>query len=164
MATESHPANRTIETSIIINAPIAKVRSLLLDFPSYPSWATWVHTIEPKDVPAGTPLAAGQALTITFHPTEGKPMTIQAEVDFANDNGFAWKGQLLSDWVFGGCHMFLLSEEANGQTKLRHREEFFGALSTPLIAWAGMGPKMQKNYEEFNVSVKAKAEQEGSKL
>jgi hypothetical protein len=165
MATESHPTNRTIDTSILINAPLAKVRSLLFDFASYPSWSTFVHSIEPQDVRSGTPLAVGQKLSVTFHPPDGKPMTMVMDVYHVEENGFAWEGKLAGvNWFFGGRHMFFLSDDGNGQTKLRHREEFFGVLYTPLMNWAGMEAKTRANYEAFNESVKVKAEQEESKL
>jgi hypothetical protein len=83
---------------------------------------------------------------------------------YVTENEFGWTGKLASNYVFGGFHMFLLSDAGNGQTKLRHREEFFGVLYAPLFVWSGMEAKSKVNYAAFNESVKARAEQEDSKL
>ncbi|KIW05730.1 uncharacterized protein PV09_03587 [Verruconis gallopava] len=164
MATESHPANRTIDTSILINAPIAKVRSILFDFKSYPSWSKFIQKIEPLSDAADAPLAVGQQLAVTMGEPGGKPTTMTMTVSLAEENGFAWEGKLGAFMIFGGKHMFLLSDEGNGQTKLRHREEFFGVLYAPLFVWSGLEAKSKVNYQTFNESVKAKAEQEEAKL
>jgi hypothetical protein len=163
MATESHDPSRTIDVQTVINAPIAKVRSLLFDFASYPSWSQFVHSIEPLDK-SGKPLAVGDKLSVTFHPPDGKPMTMTMTVNLAEESGFSWEGKLASNYIFGGRHMFLLSTEGDNQTRLRHREEFFGVLYTPLFVWSGMEAKSKVNYQIFNESLKAKAEQEEAKL
>lgn len=164
MATESHPANRTINEEIIINAPISKVRNILFDFASYPSWSKFVQKIEQQDVSPGTPLAVGQKLSVTMGADDAKPMTMTMNVAHVDENGFGWTGVLGSTYIFGGFHMFLLSDAGNGQTKLRHREEFTGILYAPLFVWSGIEAKSKVNYATFNESVKAKAEQEEAKL
>ena len=164
MATESHPANRTINEEIIINAPISKVRSILFDFASYPSWSKFVQKIEQQDVTPGTPLAVGQKLSVTMGEEGTAGTTMTMTVFHCDENGFGWTAKLGAEFMFAGWHMFLLSEAGNGQTKLRHREEFSGVLYAPLFVWSGMEAKSKVNYAKFNESVKAKAEQEESKL
>ena len=164
MATESHPANRTINEEIIINAPISRVRTILFDFASYPSWSKFVQKIEQQDVSPGTPLAIGQKLSVTMGEEGTAGTTMTMDVAHVDENGFGWTGKLASNYIFGGFHMFLLSDAGNGQTKLRHREEFSGVLYAPLFVWSGMEAKSKVNYAKFNESVKARAEQEESKL
>jgi hypothetical protein len=80
----SHPANRTIDEEIIINAPITKVRNILFDFASYPSWARFVQKIEQQNVEPGTPLAVGQKLSVSMGEAGAAPtvMTMDVAVSF----------------------------------------------------------------------------------
>jgi hypothetical protein len=161
---ESHPASRTIDESILINAPISKVRSILFDFPSYPSWSKFVLKIEQQGVEPGTPLAVGQKLAVTMGDDLAKATTMTMELAYLEENGFGWTGKLASNYLFGGFHHFLLTDEGNGQTRLRHREEFYGVLYAPLFVWSGLEAKSKVNYAAFNEGVKARAETEEAKL
>jgi hypothetical protein len=157
MATESHPANRVIETSILINAPAAKVHSVILDFPSYPSWSSFIQSVEPAD--PSTPVAIGSKLKISLLPPGGSAMNLTPTVEKLDDSGFAWQGHLANiKGLFDGKHLFLLSEEG-GQTKLVQREEFAGLLYAPLMNWLGNEAKTRAGFEAFNEAVKKKAEQ-----
>ena len=164
MATESHPKNRTIETSIFINAPLSEVRSTLFDFKSYPSWARYIHKIEPQGTAATSTLAIGQKLVVMMDGASTKPIITTLPVVHVDKNGFAWEGKLVSNLMFAGKHMFLLSDEGNGKTKLRHREEFSGILYLPLFVWSGWEAKSRVSFRAFNESIKAKVEQRDAEL
>lgn len=157
MADENHPANRVVETSILINAPVSKVRSVILDLPSYPSWSSFIQTVELMD--PSQSLALGSQLKISLLPPGGSPMSMTPKVEKLDDDGFGWHGHLANiNGIFDGKHLFLLSEEG-GQTKLRQREEFGGFLYAPLMNWLGMGAKTKAGFEAFNEAVKKRAEQ-----
>lgn len=70
--------------------------------------------------------------------------------------GFAWQGGY--PYIYLGKHMFLLEPLGEGQTKLVHREEFSGALYTPIMSWMGAGEKTKRGFELYNEEIKARAE------
>jgi hypothetical protein len=162
MATESHAASRTIESSITINAPMAQVRAILLDFAQYPSWSKFIQSIEVVGTPPDTPLAIGQKLKVSLLlPGGNRDMVLTPTLVHLDDSGFGWQGHLANvNGLFDGKHLFLLSEEGGGsQTKLTHREEFGGLLYTPLMSWLGMGAKTRAGFEAFNEALKTRAAQ-----
>ncbi|KAJ9479927.1 hypothetical protein PHBOTO_003678 [Pseudozyma hubeiensis] len=161
MSNPTHPSARVIETSIHISAPLATVRSVLLDFTSYPSWSSFITSIVP--VASKNNVSIDDSIRVTLNPPGGSPMNMTPKVVHLDDTGFGWQGHLANiSGLFDGKHLFLLSEEdVDGKkgTKLVQREEFGGVLYTPLMSWLGMGDKTRKGFEEFDASVKKRAEQ-----
>lgn len=161
MSNPSHPESRVIETSILISAPLTVVRSILLDFASYPSWASFInpisiHTPSSSSADPNT-VSIGDTLSVTIAPPGGSAMTMTPTVVHLDDSGFGWQGHLANiSGLFDGKHLFLLEEEGE-QTRLVQREEFGGVLYTPLMSWLGMGTKTRKGFEAFNESLKKRA-------
>jgi hypothetical protein len=157
MADPSWPANRTIDTSILIDAPLSKVRSILLDFATYPTWSRFIQKVELAE--PDKPVAIGSKLRISLLPPGGSAMDMAPNVVKLDDGGFGWHGHLANiNGLFDGKHLFLLSEE-NGQTKLIQREEFGGFLYAPIMNWLGNEAKTKAGFVEFNEAVKRRAEQ-----
>ncbi|TKY84489.1 hypothetical protein EX895_006390 [Sporisorium graminicola] len=165
MSDPSHPESRVIDTSILIQAPLSTVRTVLLDFEAYPTWSTFVTSV--KHNPASSPTAAlalGDALTVTINPPGGSPMTMTPKVVHLDERGFGWQGHLANiSGLFDGKHLFLLEQEGDMATRLTHREEFGGVLYTPLMSWLGMGAKTKQGFEAFNEAVKRRAEEVADK-
>lgn len=160
MSNPSHPDSRVIETTILISAPLATVRSVLLDFESYPSWSSFITSIKPAASPSvSAEPSIGDSLSVTLSPPGGSPMVMTPTIVHLDEHGFGWQGHLANIWgLFDGKHLFLLSQEANGNTKLVQREEFGGLLYAPLMNWLGMGDKTRKGFEAFDQAVKNRAE------
>ena len=120
-----------IETEISIDAKPQKVWQVLTDFEQYPNWNPFIRSIKGEK-------KEGKKLTISINPPDGKAMTFKPIVlKYKPDKEFRWKGKLGIRGIFDGEHYFLL-EEANGQTKFIHGEEFAGILV----------PLMQKTLEK----------------
>jgi hypothetical protein len=141
----------------LIDAPISKVHDVLLDFPSYPSWSSFIQSVELVD--PSTPVTVGSKLKVSLLPPGGSAMNMTPNVEKCDNSGFGWQGHLANiKGLFDGKHLFLLSEEGN-QTKLTQREEFGGFLYAPVMNWMGMETKTRAGFEAFNESVKKRAEQ-----
>lgn len=161
MADPKWPETRIIETSVVINAPPSKIKRILTDFPSYPSWSSFITSIEPSPTPSQeTPAGAvGSKLSVALSPPGGSGMTMTPTVVKNDAEGFGWQGHLANvSGLFDGKHLFLLKEEGAGQTKLVHREEFAGFLFVPLMKWMGMEAKTKTGFEHFNEAIKKRAE------
>lgn len=67
-----------------------------------------------------------------------------------------WLGRLLLPRLFDGAHIFELRARDEGGARLVQREEFRGALVSPLLRW--VGKSTQRGFEEMNGALKARAE------
>ncbi|GHJ88781.1 hypothetical protein NliqN6_5183 [Naganishia liquefaciens] len=157
MADYSHPKNRTVHTSITINAPSETIYRVITDFAALPEWSTFLVSVKPADGSTSDPLAMGSKLNVTINPPESSAMSFTSTVVLSDPpRGFAWVGGYR--YVYLGKHMFLLEPAEEGQTKLVHREEFSGVLYTPIMSWMGAGEKTRRGFDRFNEEVKARAE------
>lgn len=162
MSNPSHPESRTIETSVLISAPLSTVHAVLLDFASYPSWSSFITFIQPVEKKEA--IEIGDKLNVTIHPPSGSAMALIPTIVHKDEKGFGWQGHLANiSGLFDGKHLFLLeeqeTEEGKKETRLVHREEFGGVLYTPLMSWLGLGAKTRNGFEAFNIALKTKAEQ-----
>ena len=115
-----------IETQIEINAPAERVWSLLMDFPSYPSWNPFIRSID------GNPMV-GQSLNVLIQPPGSKAMRFRPTVLKVEPNReFRWKGKLLVPGLFDGEHYFQLEPKPGGGLVFRQGEVFSGLL-VPLL-------------------------------
>jgi hypothetical protein len=112
----------TISTTAEIDAPPARVWSVLVDLPAYSEWNPFI-------VEAGGTVAVGNTLTMRMALPGRDPMTISPRllvVDPAHE--LRWKGRLLLPGLFDGEHAFVLTALENGRTRLDHWERFAGLL------------------------------------
>ena len=97
-------------------------------------------------------LRIGQKLNVTL--SSGYNFT--PTVVHVEEHGFGWEGAL--SVLFQGKHLFLLSEEGQGRTKLLQREEFGGWLFGPIMSYMGGMEKTTAAFVSFNEALKKRAE------
>lgn len=139
-----------LETQIDIAAPIEKVWSLLIDFPSYPRWNPFIRSIE------GT-LEIGQSLKVFIQPPGASGMRFHPTVLVLQPNReLRWKGKLFLPGLFDGEHYFRLTAKAGGGTTLNQGETFSGLL-VPLFRRSLDGATRQ-GFVAMNEAIKREAE------
>lgn len=141
---------RSLETSIEISAPPARVWAVLMAFEAYGDWNPFIRSIRGK-------AAVGERLEIELHPPNGRPMRFRPVVQ-AVDAGrrFVWKGSLGVGGLFDGRHRFELEPAGDAATRLRHGEEF-GGLLVPLL-WPMMERNTRDGFEAMNAALKRRCE------
>lgn len=152
-----------ISTTIEINAPPSKVRSVLLDFPNLRTYHTGLFKgITPLDpsYPDPSALAPGNKLFLEI----GPPFT--GTITQNTPDCFEWKGPP-NYGILSGKHTFTFeeSEVTPGGTTLGQSEEFAGVLFWAMSPWL-MGRILKTAYEGFNEDLKRGVEgtTEGAKL
>jgi hypothetical protein len=128
-------------TKCIIDAPPSKVWQVLMDFPSYKDWNTFLVKIE------GTP-KVGEQLEIHFY----NGMVFKPKVLVSDEaKEFRWLGKLGCGYLFDGEHRFILTPLENGtKTELEHAEYFTGMLVTLLPS---LLKETQANFEKMNKGI-----------
>ena len=143
--------SKTIETSIIIAAPPARVWGVLTDFARFPEWNPFVRSIKGD-------LAVGSRLDVQIAPQGKKGMRFRPTVRAANANQeLRWLGSLLVPGLFDGEHYFVLEPQGSGTTRFVHGERFSGIL-VGLIMSAGMLDATRQGFEAMNTALKQRAE------
>lgn len=129
-----------------IQAPAARVWSILTDAPNYPKWDPGVVRIE------GT-IAPGQQLTAysKLSPNRAFPAKV---TEFVPNQKMVWSGGMPLG-LFKGVRTFTLTPKADGSLDFTLREEFTGPL-LPLMA--GSLPDLTQTFREFAAGLKAYAE------
>jgi hypothetical protein len=139
-----------LETQIEIEAPVERVWSLLIDFPSYPRWNPFVRSIEGN-------LEVGRSLKVFIQPPGTKGMRFQPTVLALTPNReLRWKGKLLLPGLFDGEHYFLLEIKAGGGLTFRQGETFSG-IFVPLFSRSLDGATKQ-GFVAMNEALKREAE------
>ena len=139
-----------LETQIDIDAPVERVWSLLIDFPSYPRWNPFVRSIEGI-------LEVGQSLKVFIQPQGAKGMRFQPTVLVAQPNReLRWKGKLFLPGLFDGEHYFKLEVKPEGGLTFHQGENFSGVL-VPLFRRSLDGPTKQ-GFVAMNEALKREAE------
>ena len=111
-----------ISTAVEIDAPAARVWSVLVDLPAYREWNPFI-------VEASGTVAVGETLALQMALPGRSPMTIKPRLLVVDpDRELRWKGRLLVSGLFDGEHAFALTPLANGRTRLDHWERFSGLL------------------------------------
>jgi hypothetical protein len=142
---------KSLETDIIINAPIDPVWNILVDFDSYPEWNPFIKSFQGK-------ISEGKKFKVTLQPPNSKSMTFHPRCLVLEKNKeFRWLGHLLIKGLFDGEHIFKLEDLGNGQTKFVQRENFRGVL-VPLL-WRIIKSNTKKGFVEMNNQLKKRAEQ-----
>lgn len=107
-----------IRTEVDISASREAVGDVLVDFPRYGEWSTFSRVDGTAQV--------GNRLSIKMPGLSFRPTVTVAEPRVQ----LQWSGTLLSERLFIGRHLFVLSPNPDGTTHLTNHEEFSGAVTT----------------------------------
>ncbi len=141
---------RPVEVTTHIAADPRRVWDTLTDFPSYPSWTTFIRSV------SGRP-EVGARLRVTLD-LDGHRTTVVHPTVVAATPGerFAWEGRLGPTGLFAGTHEFVLTSLPGGRTRLVHRESFRGAVPALLRR----APRhAERGFEAFSDALARRAEQ-----
>lgn len=141
-----------IETSIVINAPVEKVRNIFLDFQSYDKWTSFIKSIKTKDAS----LKPGAQLEVELGLNEGSVTKMTPVLLENSEKLFQWCGTLGHKYVFQGSHKFEIESIDGTKTKLTQSEEFAGVLKSPLL-WF-VKDQTIKGFQSFNEALKKESE------
>lgn len=138
-----------IVTEVCIEAPPARVWSVLTDLPRYAEWNPFIRE-------AAGALAPGGRLQLGMAPDGGAKLfrispvllTVIAEVELR------WAGRILLPGLFDAEHRFLLRPEG-AATQVEHAERFSGLL-IPLFG--DLLRNTQTAFERMNAALKARCE------
>lgn len=137
---------KSFSTSCLIDAPRARVWSVLTDLSAWSSWNTTVRKVE------GT-VALGKKVTIysTVEPGRAFPVKV-ARLD--PPSAMLWSGGMPFG-LFVGRRTFTLVEDLPETTTFSMKEEFSGVLA-PLITRSI--PDLQPLFDEFSACLKRACE------
>lgn len=139
-----------LQTVIDIDAPAARVWSVLTDFSSYPQWNPFVRSVTGE-------LRPGARLRIVLQPGGGKAMRFSPVV-LAADPGreLRWLGRFLLPGLFDGEHTFIIEPLAENRVRFRHGERFSGILVG--MSRASLDRDTRRGFEAMNSALKQRAE------
>lgn len=141
---------RKIETTILINASVETVWSVLTDFPQYPTWSPTIRQFD------GTP-QIGQRVKVLLQQPNGKQIKMNPVfLNIDKDKELRWKGRLWIDGIFDGEHYFILEPLNNGKTRFTQGELFSGILIPFLKKMIDVETK--NGFYLFNEALKAQVE------
>ncbi len=140
-----------ISTSIDIEAPASRVWAVLMGFPAYSDWNSFVRSLAGKTT-------TGSRLQVIVQPKDGRRMSFAPEVlACVQEQEFRWCGKVLMKWLFAGEHAFRLTESADHSCRFIHEESFSGIL-VPLLMRGAMRAGTQAGFEAMNRALKVRAE------
>lgn len=139
-----------LHTQIEIAAPVERVWSLLVDFPSHSRWNPFVRSIEGS-------LGVGQSLNVFIQPPGASGMRFRPTVLAVQPNReLRWKGKLLVPGLFDGEHYFKL-EVKPASRLIFHQGEIFSGILVPLFRRSLDGATKQ-GFVAMNEALKREAE------
>ncbi|KAI5955219.1 hypothetical protein KGF54_001780 [Candida jiufengensis] len=149
----------TVETHIIIQAPIEKVRSIFRDYKSYSKWNPFFVSFQKytnkqvQDLNQGDELQIDIKLKGMNHTSTIYPKILKSE-----ENLIEWKGIMLNEWIFTGIHKFELKSIDNNTRTVFSQSEQFSGLLVIIFKLFGLYNKTQESFIEFNEALKDQAE------
>lgn len=142
---------RSIDTSVLIDAPTDAVWRIVADFERYPDWNPFIVAIEGEQ-------RVGARLRTTLVLPGSKPRSFRPTViAFEPVRKLAWLGHLGIKGLFDGEHTFELVPHEGG-TEFRHSERFGGVLP-PLMS--KLLASTRDGFEAMNAALKNRAEEAG---
>ena len=139
------PDAPTIETSVLIAAPIAEIWTVLTAFKSYGDWNSQISRIDGM-------AAVGSRLVLS--PVGEPPKSVMVE-ELAPYR-MRWVGGADDLADFRGDHFFELEPVGANATLFLHREFFTGRLALPIFA--AYRDAIQLNFAAFNSCLQAAVE------
>ncbi|GAA5037462.1 hypothetical protein HNP84_003135 [Thermocatellispora tengchongensis] len=142
---------RTIDTSIVIEAPPQAVWDVLADFAGYAEWNPFIVRAEGEAV-------AGSVLSLHIRPPGGAGMTHHPTVLVAEPaRHLRWLGKVAIPGLLAARHDFILEPHGQG-TLVRHREVFTGLL-VPFLRRTLR--RTEEGFAALNAALKERAERRG---
>jgi len=140
--------SRTIDTWIDIEASPDRIWDVLVDFPKWSTWNSFIPLVEGI-------LQEGQTLKIQVNPPGLKTMTFRPKIfSLTQNKEIIWGGSFLGI-VYRGEHLFLLESLNENRTRFRQIERFHG----PMVLFMGsMIKKTKKGYHQMNIALKNRVE------
>ncbi len=141
--------SRTINAWIDIEATPNQVWDVLIDFPKWGLWNSFIPLVEGK-------LKIGQKLKVQVAPPGLKTMTFHPRIfNIIHNKEIIWGGSFL--WViYRGEHLLLLERLNENRTRFRQIERFHG----PMVWFMGsMIKKTETGYHQMNVSLKKRVDE-----
>lgn len=141
---------KTLNTNIIIDAPLSKVWNILMDHSSYPDWNPFILNISGST-------QVGEDLSVSFHQENKKAMVFKPIVLKNETNSeFRWIGHLFVKGLFDGEHYFKLESITAEQTRFIHGENFKGLMAGVLLKM--IGKSTINGFNAMNQALKLRAE------
>ena len=141
---------REIATGIEIDAPPARVWSVLTDFASYPEWNTFLRWVEGRG-------AEGERIRFCFELPRGFRFKVSAVIlKVIPERSLRWAGVFLTARLFRAEHYFELGPSPGERTRFSHGEIFTGLLLP--LAWIILGTSGRRVYEDMNLELKRRVE------
>ncbi len=140
-------------TTLPIAASAETVWKVLTDFERYPEWNPSLPSISGE-------LRAGSTVALTLG-MPGRPSPkVKAKLgDVTPGRRLTWHGNAGADWLFAGDREFLIDAQGDETVLFTHVENVHGVLF-PLFR-AVMGTAIRRSHDEFNASLKDRAEGRG---
>lgn len=111
-----------LRTELEIEAPPARVWSVLTDFSAYHEWNPFITTVTGD-------ARVGERLVVTMNPPESDEASFSPRVLVVDPPyELRWRGHLLVKGIFDGEHFFQCKETPSGTTRFVHGEDFGGFL------------------------------------
>ena len=140
---------RTIEATVVIDAPPSLVWDVLVTGEHYAQWNPFITEVSGEFVPGARP-------RLRIAPPGKRPMTFRPRVlDATPQARLRWIGRLGLPGLCDGEHEFSLVATDNGGTQLTQRETFRGVL-VPLLG--GMLGPTRQGFEEMDAALRERAE------
>lgn len=142
-----------LETEVIINASVSDVWRVLIDFPNYKNWNSFI----PKA--SGEP-QLDSILKIVMQPLGEKSQNYKVKItELESEKRFSWLGHFIIPGLIDGHHFFELVSLEENQTKLIQSENFRGIL-IPFVWNSFIIPKLKPCFGALNTELKEYLEKE----
>lgn len=147
-------AKRTIETSIDIDAPAAKVWEVFSDTDRWSEWNPFITEFEGE-------MKTGEKIKVRLDPPGGRALSIKPTVTVLEPGSkFAWLGRLGISGIFDGEHRFALEPLSENETRFHQGEAFNGLLVGPMMN--RMEDQVVQGFNAMNAALKGRVESQGA--
>ena len=137
-------------TTFPVEASAATIWGVLVDLDLWSEWNTAIPSI------SGEP-TVGSTLTMTLAMPGRPSANVTARLtDLEPERRFRWHGNIAADWFFSGTREIELDAQPDGSVRVTHTETVTG-LFFPVFRLL-MGGAIQKHHEDFNSSLRDRAE------
>ncbi len=139
-------AEKSVSTEIVIQAPAAKVWSILSDLEHYATWNPFI-------IYAKGSFAEGQKLSVVEKAPGEKPRLFKRVLHkIVEGKEFRWMGRIFLPGLFDSERIFLLESIDESQTRLVHKEIFRGLL-VPIL-WGRLEWSLKAGFNKMNSALK----------